>query len=178
MQKMKANAIAFQTPLPKVYDILPPPKEDIEEVLAIMFTGPCRPTAADFQRIPFLVRHNHVKHGLNWLILNHADYAEVKISHTNLQSYPEDMPPVSVEFKQMESNKTPEGTSVFDIDDEDGTEEGMCSFTVHGLTGEQLNVMSINEAKAKALHHLNTQGKILAIGHDTQAESIWKIPHL
>ena len=178
MRKMKANAIAFQTPIPKVYDVLPPPKEDIEDILAIMFTGPCKPTVADFQRTPFLVRRNHVKLALNWLILNHADYADVKLSDSNLQSYPEDMPPVSVEFKQMESNKTPEGMSVFDIDDEDGTEEGMCSFTVHGLTGEQLNVMSINQIKAKALHHLNTQGKFLAIGHDTHAESIWKNPHL
>src|SRR6266576_6962555 len=135
------------------------------EVLAIMFTGPCRPTVADFKRTPFLVCRNHVKCALNWLILNHADYAEVKVSDTNLQSYPEDMPPVSVEFKQMESNKTPEGTSVFDIDEEDGTEERMCSFTVHGLTTECY-------VKAKALHHLNTQGKILAIGHDSQAESI------
>ncbi|KIL57946.1 hypothetical protein M378DRAFT_15905 [Amanita muscaria Koide BX008] len=178
MRKMKANAIAFRSPLPKVYDMLPPPKEDIEDILAIMFTGPCSPTAADFLRTPFLVRRNHVKQALNWLILNHADYADVKVSDSNLHSYPEDMPPVSVEFKQMESNKTPEGTSVFDIDEEDGTEEGVCSFTVHGLTGEQLNIMTTNTLKAKALHHLNSQGKFLAIGHDAHAESIWKNPHL
>ena len=178
MRKMKANAIAFPSPVLKVYDMLPPPKDDIEEVLAIMFTGPCKPTAADFMRTPFLVRRNHVKRALEWLILNHGDYTNVKISDSNLQSYPEDIPPVSVEFKQMDTNKTAEGTSVFDVDEEDGTEEGMCSFTVHGLTGEQLNIMSVNALKAKALHHLNNKGKILAVGHGDKAESIWKNPQL
>jgi hypothetical protein len=57
MHKMKANAIAYQSPIPKIYDILPPPKEDIEDVLAIMFTGPCKPTSSDFKRTPFLIRH-------------------------------------------------------------------------------------------------------------------------
>ncbi|KAF8333779.1 hypothetical protein F5887DRAFT_893095 [Amanita rubescens] len=104
--------------------MLPPPKDEIEDVLAIMFTGPCKPTTADFQRTPFLVRRNHVKQALKWLILNHSDYANVSLSESNLESYPEDMPPVSVEFKQLQTNKTPEGTSVFDIDEEDGTEEG------------------------------------------------------
>jgi hypothetical protein len=55
MHKMKANVIAFQSPILKVYDILPPPKKDLEDVLAIMFTGPNQPTPSDFQRTPFLV---------------------------------------------------------------------------------------------------------------------------
>ena len=178
MRKMKANAIAFPPPITKIYDMFPPAKDEIEEVLAIMYTGPCKPSAEDFKRTPFLVRRNHVKRALDWLILNHADYVDVHISNSNLESYPEDMPPVSVEFKQLFSNKTAEGKSVHDIEEEDGTEEGMCSFTVHGLTGEQLKTMSWNEVKAKALHHLNNQGKILAVGHGAQAESIWKNPPL
>lgn len=108
VRKMKAHAISFQQPLPKVYDILPPPKADIEEVLAIMFTGPCKPTQSDFKRTPFLVRCNHVKNALNWLILNHADYEDITISEENLNEYSEDMPPVSIEYKQMLHNKTPE----------------------------------------------------------------------
>jgi hypothetical protein len=178
MRKMKANAIAFPSPITKIYDMLPPAKDEIEEVLAIMYTGPCKPSAEDFKRTPFLVRRNHVKRALDWLILNHADYADVHISNSNLESYPEDIPPVSVEFKQLFTNKTAEGMSVHDVEEEDGTEEGMCSFTVHGLTGEQLKIMSLNEVKAKALHHLNNQGKILAVGHGAQAESIWKNPNL
>jgi hypothetical protein len=178
MRKMKAHAIAYRQPTPKVYNILPPPKEDIEEVLAIMFTGPCKPTPADFQRTPFLVRRNHVKRALEWLILNHADYEDVSISINNLDNYPEDMPPVSVEYKELKHNKIPEGTSVHDMEVEDGTEDGECAFTVHGLTGEQLNVMTANAVKIKALQHLNSQGKFLAVGHDENPESIWHNPQL
>ena len=178
MRKMKAHAIAYQQPMPKIYDILPPPKSDIEEVMAIMFTGPCKPTPCDFKRTPFLVRRNHVKRALDWLILNHADYKDIIISTDNLNEYPEDMPPVSIEYKEMSYNKIPESTSVHDMDNEDGTEEGDCPFTVHGLTGEHLNIMTTNAVKAKALQHLNSQGKFLAISHNEQPESIWHNPQL
>ena len=178
MRKMKAHAIAFQQPIPKIYDILPPPKADIEEVIAIMFTGPCKPTTGDFKRTPFLVRRNHVKKALEWLILNHGDYEDVTISLENLNEYPEDMPPVSVEYKAMTHNKTPEGTSVHDMETEDGTEEGDCAFTVHGLTGQQFDVMTTNAVKAKALQHLGAQGKFLCVGHSEQPESIWHNPQL
>jgi hypothetical protein len=178
MRKMKAHAISYQQPLPKVYDILPPPIVDIQEVLAIMFTGPCKPTSADFQRTPFLVRRNNVKQALEWLILNHVDYEDISISTNNLNQYPEDMPPVNIEYKQMMHNKAPEGTSVHDMDEEDGTEDGQCAFTVHGLTGEDLNIMSTNAVKVKALQHLNSQGKFLAIGHSSEPESIWHNPQL
>ena len=37
---MTAHVIAFESPLPKVYHILPPPVEDMDDVLAVLFTGP------------------------------------------------------------------------------------------------------------------------------------------
>ena len=115
---------------------------------------------------------------MEWLKLNHADYADIDICAENLAEYPENVPPVSVEYKPSTSNKNAEGTSVFDMDDEDGTEEGDCPFTVHGLTGELLNTMSSNAIKAKALQHLNNSGKMLAIGHSDQWESLWNNPQL
>ena len=175
MRKMRAHAISYKQPIPK---ILPPPKEDIEEVLAIMFTGPCKPSAADFKRTPFLIRRNHVKKALEWLVLNHCDYEGVTISVEHLSNYPEDMPPVSIEYKEIYPNKIPEGTSVHDMEVEDGTSEGECTFTVHGLTGEDLNIMTTNAVKAKALQHLNSQGKFLAVGHSAEPESIWNNPQL
>ena len=178
MRKMKANAITFQSPIPKIYNILPPPKDEIQDVLAIMFTGPVKPTASDFKRTPFLVRRNNVKRALEWLSLNHQDYEDIIISDENLQQYPEDIPPVSIEYKNCSTNKTPEGMSIFDFDEEDGTAEGECPFTVHGLTGHELDLMTTNAIKAKALQHLNNSGKILAIGHADQPESIWNNPHL
>ena len=178
MRKMKAHAIAYQQPIPKVYDILPPPKAEIEEVIAIMFTGPCKPTVNDFKHTPFLVRCNHIKRALEWLILNHADCEDITFSSDNLSEYPEDMPPVSIEYKPMTHDKTPESTSVHDLEAEDGTEEGDCAFTVHGLTGQQLEIMTTNAVKIKALQHLNSRGKFLAISHGEQPESIWHNPQL
>ena len=60
MRKMTANVVAFQSPVPKVYKILPPPRDDLDEVLAILYTGPCKPTPDDLKRLPFFVRRNHV----------------------------------------------------------------------------------------------------------------------
>jgi hypothetical protein len=109
--------------------------------------------------------------------LNHSDYEDVVMSVDNLNEYPENMPPVSIEYKQMQHNKTPEGTSVHDMDVKDGT-EGDCAFTVHGLTGQDLTIMTTNAIKIRALHHLNSEGKILAIGHAQEPESIWHNPQL
>ena len=40
MYKMHANAILFSNPMPKVYNVLPPPIEEVDEVLAFIYTGP------------------------------------------------------------------------------------------------------------------------------------------
>ena len=173
MRKMKANVVAFESPIPKIYEILPPPREDLDDMLAILFTGPCKPSEADLTHIPFLVRHNHVMCALQWLKANHCDYANIKISTQNLESYSETEPPVSIQYRQSNTNKSPEGTSVFDNDIEDGTEEGDCSFTVYGLTGENLDTMTISAIKAQALHHLNNRGKFLLVGQSKKLESIW-----
>ena len=55
MQKMKANVIAFKSPIPKVYDMLPPSCAEMNEVLAILCVGPCKPTESDLSCTPFLV---------------------------------------------------------------------------------------------------------------------------
>ena len=49
MSKMCANAISFSNPMPKIYHVLPPPIEELDEVLAFIYIGPCKPTKADFQ---------------------------------------------------------------------------------------------------------------------------------
>ncbi|RDB26440.1 hypothetical protein Hypma_006054, partial [Hypsizygus marmoreus] len=36
---MRANAVAFASPMIKVYDILPPPIDELDEVLAFIYTG-------------------------------------------------------------------------------------------------------------------------------------------
>src|SRR4051794_33453031 len=178
MHKMRANAITFANPTPKVYDVLPPPKEDFDEVLAFIYTGPCKPTKADFERTPLLVRKNKVRAALEWLKLNHADYYDLEISQENLDQYPEDMPYVIVDYHQSFTNKDPEATAVHDNETEEGTETGKCPFVVHGLTGEEYTTKSVKALKAIALKHLTSNRKILAVGHSEQPESIYGNPKL
>ena len=178
MRKMKANVVAFESPVPRIYEILPPPRDDLDDVLAILFTGPCKPSEADISRTPFLVRRNHVMRALRWLKANHCDYSNIEISTKNLEGYSEIEPPVSIQYRPSNTNKASEGTSVFDTEVEDGTEEGDCSFTVHGLTGENLDTMTTMAIKAQALRHLNNQGKFLLVGQSQKLESIWNNPQL
>jgi len=69
----------FQIQCPKL-QYLPPPIEEMDEVLAFIYTGPCKPTKADFQRTPLLVRRLKVSKALHWLKLNHVDYYDCEIS--------------------------------------------------------------------------------------------------
>jgi hypothetical protein len=178
MFKMRANAISFSNPMPKIYKVLPPPIEDMDEVLAFIYTGPCKPTKADSQQTPFLVRCLKVSKALHWLKLNHVDYYDCEISDKNLASYPEEGPPVVVDYHPSSSNKNLESTSVHDMEEEDGTTEGPCPFTVHGLTGEEFSTKTMKTIKAIAPQHLTSEGKILAIGHAETPESIYGNPQL
>jgi Helitron helicase-like domain at N-terminus len=152
-------------------------REELDDVLGILFMGPKEPTLEYFARTPFLVWRNAVIRALEWLTLNHTDYADIQILHENMQQYQEDSPPVVVAYRQSISNKVPEGISVFDCE-EDGTEQGDCSFTVHGLTSEACNSMTPNALKAMSLRHLNNGGKVLAVGHSDKFESMWNNPQL
>jgi hypothetical protein len=165
MRKMRANAIMFGNPMPKIYDVLLPPMDEMDDVLAFIYTGPCKPTKDDFKRTPLLVRRKKVLAALEWLKLNHCDYYDLEISYRNLSQYPEDGPPVVVDYHKSTTNKDPESTAVNDIETEDGTETGLCPFVVHGLTSEEFSTKSLKAIKAIALKHLTSSGKILAIGH-------------
>jgi hypothetical protein len=173
MRKMRANAISFANPTLKIYNILPPPKEELEEILAIIYTGPCKPTKKDLQRTPLLVRRNKVKLALEWLKLNHCDYEDLEVSHEHLNQYPDNDIPVFVDYRELHTNKEPEATAVNDMNDEEGTEQGMCPFVVHGLTGDEYTKLSTQALKTIALKHLTGNKNILAIGHASKPESIY-----
>ena len=95
-----------------------------------------------------------------------------------MNEYGENLPPVSIEYREAITNKVVEGTSVFDNDVDDGAEEGDCPFSVHGLTGDELNTMPTNAIKAMAIQHLNSGGEMLAVGHSNKFESMWNNPQL
>jgi hypothetical protein len=181
MRKMVSHVIAFETPVAKVYDVLPPPPEELDEVLAILFTGPCKPTEDDFKKTKMmLVSHNRVFKALTWLKLNHPAYEDLQISMENLRKYPENLPPVSVEFKQTlgESNISPEGANKYENEMEIGTESGELPFVMHGITGDSLKNLKVEVQRAKALEHLQKGGKFLAVGHSEKSASIYDNPNL
>ncbi|PBK94414.1 hypothetical protein ARMGADRAFT_1045769 [Armillaria gallica] len=148
---MIAHAVAFESLTPKIYTFLPPPVEELDDVLAIMFTSPKKPVKSDYKCTPLLVWHNIVARALNWLKLNHCDYTDVGVSVDNLNGYPEDVPPILIQYKSMGSNKPPEATSVFDIAEEDDTESGQCPFIVYGLFGHDIATQTTEEMKLMAM---------------------------
>jgi hypothetical protein len=179
MHKMKANAIMFENPTPKIYQALPPSLKELDDVLAFIFTGPCKPTPEDMERTPLLVCRCKVSHALEWLKLNHVDYYDLEISYDNLNEYPENGSPVVVAYRHAETNKDPEATSAFDQDNEDGVEDGPCPFVVNGITGEQLEINNPKALIARATKHLmECNGGVLAISHDKTPQSIYHNPQL
>jgi len=175
---MRANAIMFPTPVPKLCNILPPPIEELDEVIAFMFTGVAQPTLEDTKRTPMLERRRHISAALEWLKINHSDYADVQISQENLKRYPEEGPPVTIDYRSSIVNKHKEATSVFDMEEEEGVHDGDCPFVVHGITGENYSTLGKDTVRALALQHLITDQNILFVGHGSKPESMFKNPHL
>ncbi|KAI0371851.1 hypothetical protein BV20DRAFT_917456, partial [Pilatotrama ljubarskyi] len=182
MSKLRANVVSHSLPMPKIYSVLPPRCDELSEVLAFLYLGPNKPTAKEYRRTPMLVRRNKVADALEWLKLNHVDYADLKISQENLASYPEDEPPVIVNYTQsMESNKDPEATAVNNVEEDEGAEDGACPFVVHGLTGASLEHMGKvrpHEITARAVEHFKSGGKVLGIGQAAEPESLYHNPQL
>ena len=177
--KMTANVIMFSNPTAKVYHALPPSKQEISEILAFVFQGPIQPTDSDIKRTPMLVRRNVVKDALEWLKLNHVDYEDLQISLENLSDYPLAGIPVYIKYTKSDSdsgNKIVSAMSVDDNEFEDGTTDGPCPFTVHGLTGTEFEHMSMDRLKARALQHLAENGSTLAISHDSKPQSMYDNP--
>lgn len=104
MHKLRANVICHTIPIPKVCSILPPPKEDLEEVLAFTYIGSTPPTLEDFKHTPFLVCRNKVALALEWLKLNHIDYMDIDISYKNLAQYDKKIPPVYVLYQKSDGD--------------------------------------------------------------------------
>ncbi|TFK59663.1 hypothetical protein BDN72DRAFT_780417 [Pluteus cervinus] len=172
---MVSHVIAFEAPTAKVYHQLPPPLKDMDDVVAILFTGPVQPSKEDFAKTPFLIRRAKVIAALKWLKLNHRDYTDITISKENMNQYPENSPPVSVQYKYAESNVIAETQDLTNMETEVGVTSGDCPCVVHGLSGQAMVTKTAETLKSIALKHMNAGGKMLAVGHGTNPESIYLV---
>ncbi|KIJ37914.1 hypothetical protein M422DRAFT_177292 [Sphaerobolus stellatus SS14] len=150
MKKLIANAVLIPNPVPKIYHMLPPHHNELDQILAFVYTGPLPPTKEDLKRTPF--------------ILNHSDYTNIEISEENVQSYENGEPPVTIEYHKQDTNKHPIAVGMDDVEgDELGTSSDDCPFIVHGLT---------------TIEHMETGGKSLGIGTSSKLASLYNNPQL
>ena len=112
---MIANVISFQHPSHKIYATLSPPPSDLDDVIALIFSGSTPPTDDDFKWTPMLVWHKKVYEALSWLKLNHMDYADLNISLKNLMAYDENKPPVVIDYQKTLGGRPIEAHSVHDM---------------------------------------------------------------
>ncbi|KAE9409074.1 hypothetical protein BT96DRAFT_807437 [Gymnopus androsaceus JB14] len=177
---MRANVICFANPTAKVYTQLPPPRQDLDEMIAFFFTGPCQPTEEDLKRTPLLVQHKKIKYALDWLKLNHVDYYDIEISIENLNQYKDEGVSFEYEYQETESNKDSLTSAVNEnSEEEEWTLTGPCPYCVHGLTAESFECLNPSQVRAVALKHLRKKEKILYVGHDetpvNTIDIVWRI---
>jgi len=175
-RKLKCNVVAFECNMPKVYSLLPPAPEDLNNMIAVMFSGPTEPNESDWKRTPFAVRRRKVAAALEWLTLNHPDYRDVAISKIHLQQYPEHGVPVDIVKYKRSTNRDAENVAVYDNDDEDGTEAGKCPTVIHGLIDSPESKLTASQLKAKAIAHWNQGGAALRMGRSKDPVSSFGNP--
>ncbi|KAF8574578.1 hypothetical protein K439DRAFT_1372050, partial [Ramaria rubella] len=76
MHKMQANTVLVPNPTAKIYKKFPPHREDLDEVMAFVYTGPTHPSQIELRRTLFLVQKKKITRALEWLKLNHCDYCD------------------------------------------------------------------------------------------------------
>ncbi|KAI0669330.1 hypothetical protein C8Q78DRAFT_945336, partial [Trametes maxima] len=168
---LAANVVVFGQPIDRLYDVLPPPCKEIELCLAILFVGHATPTDEDVRRTPFLIRRNVVLNTLRWLKLNNRLYAPVEISMENLNSFPDDRPPVGI-LNRPGSDATPSEAAapVYDGDPVRAVGDGEASFVVHTLDAPDLAHMTYEAKVALAISHFERGGAAIAYGHNKDPE--------
>lgn len=174
---LTANAIIFGQPVARMYSMLPPPRKDIEECLAILFVGTAKPTREDIKCTPFIVRHDVVMRALHWLRLNHLDYYNIEISQAALQEYPEDEQPVGIVYRERDTDSG-ENLAVNQTEIDHAVESGECSFVVHGLCGSEFADMTFDQKLRYAVRYFDNGGKALYYGHNRRPQSIYHNPTL
>jgi hypothetical protein len=161
--KLVADTIIFATPVVKMYHTLPPTVQEAGNILAVIFMGHSQPTDKEFKKCPMLVHRQKISDALEWLKLNHVDYANLTISKDNLDQYPLNGVPVVVDFRKVDSSIDPTDKLSTEMSKHEtevnvATETGPCSIIVHGITGTSFTKLSLKALKLKALVYIE-QGR-------------------
>jgi len=98
MHKIIANAVTFEHPMQQIYTVLPPPIEEMDEVWPSYVQVLVSQLKMTFIGYHCLCAEIKWQKALEWLKLDHKDYADLEISYKNLESYPEDSPPVVIKL--------------------------------------------------------------------------------
>ncbi|KAI0643358.1 hypothetical protein C8Q79DRAFT_1074565, partial [Trametes meyenii] len=182
---LRANAILFEQPTLRVYDVLPPPREDMAECFALIFTGSASPSNEDYKRTPFVVRHRVVMRALKWLKLNNHLYSSVQISESNMKQYQDDHPPVYVLHRNLDPSDdlepnvgVHESATVFNHEDANDTRLTECPFMIHTISAAELGEMTYQQRLAYAVRYFQQGGSALGVGHDPQPQSIYNNENL
>jgi hypothetical protein len=171
--KLVANAVMFSNPIEKIYTALPPPIADINDIIAVYFTGPVKPVPKLLRRTPFFVRRHEVWKALTWLKLNNPEYEGIEIDEEQLLKYPMADCPVAIEYEHRTTNKIDESYGLDDHEQNDGSDTDTCPFRVHGLASNKIESMSLNDMKTAGISYLQKGGKMLGIGYAEEFESIY-----
>lgn len=60
MHKMSGDVVVFPNPIPKVYEVLPLTKPELDDVLAFVYVGPTNPIPKDLKCRPLLIRKKKI----------------------------------------------------------------------------------------------------------------------
>ena len=175
--EMHASAVLFPNPVTKIYKALPPHRDEMDTVLAVIFRGPGKPTPEDLCQTPLLVRTSRVHAALQWLSINHEDYTEIDISETNLKSYVDNEIPVVIQYHPINDVTDPLSTATHADIEETGISEGPCPFMVHGVIVDELPIHDTDKLTAIAIAHLRDKSAVLSIGRG-EPTSIFHNPQL
>ena len=151
--KMCANAVVFSQPVAKLLEVLPMPRAELDQIVAVLFTGSVTSTVSDFQYTPVFVRPLRVWAALLWLEENHSCYKDVRLSQDNLRSYLDGDIPVAFFYQRTSAEEPQETLGVSDSSRPSGTSGEMSPLSVHGVTEEGLVSMSFNEQALRAMQH-------------------------
>ncbi|RDX44586.1 hypothetical protein OH76DRAFT_1359506, partial [Lentinus brumalis] len=135
---LAANVVTFGQPVERAYKTLPPPRAEMEQILAILFVGPARPSDEDVRRVPFLMRLRHLARSIEWLAYNSESYVGVEVSAENLAQYEDGAPPVGIVHRSTSTLSDATNTASYESVPDRGVQSGDCAFIVHALTEEDL----------------------------------------